>query len=228
MKEHHKRLAFSQRSQRRPLPEESLPNPQNVEFETQDSGPATPDPMRPFARDGPPKPQDMEVETRYSGTATPDPMRPFARDGPPKPQDVEVEMRDSGTATPDPMRSFVRHGLPKLRDVEIERRGSGTVTPNPMHSFVRDGPDSGLPPSPGSHESRGDLYAIISQVGEGTFGKVYKARNTVTKVYVALKRIRMEAERDGFPVTAMREIKLLQSLRHKNVVRLYEMMVSNG
>jgi CTD kinase subunit alpha len=38
----------------------------------------------------------------------------------------------------------------------------------------------------------------------------------------------MESERDGFPVTAMREIKLLQSLRHQNIVRLYEMMVSNG
>jgi CTD kinase subunit alpha len=45
---------------------------------------------------------------------------------------------------------------------------------------------------------------------------------------VALKRIRMETERDGFPVTAMREVKLLQSLRHDNIVRLYEMMVSNG
>lgn len=73
-----------------------------------------------------------------------------------------------------------------------------------------------------------ELYAIVSQVGEGTFGKVYKARNTITNVHVALKRIRMEAEKDGFPVTAMREIKLLQSLRHQNVVRLYEMMVSNG
>lgn len=38
----------------------------------------------------------------------------------------------------------------------------------------------------------------------------------------------MEAEKDGFPVTAMREIKLLQSLRHENVVQLYEMMVSAG
>jgi CTD kinase subunit alpha len=38
----------------------------------------------------------------------------------------------------------------------------------------------------------------------------------------------MESERDGFPVTAMREIKLLQSLRHQNIVRLYEMMVSHG
>ncbi|KAI5124817.1 hypothetical protein M0805_005447 [Coniferiporia weirii] len=72
------------------------------------------------------------------------------------------------------------------------------------------------------------LYAIVSQVGEGTFGKVYKARNTVSGVHVALKRIRMEAERDGFPVTAMREIKLLQSLRHANIVQLMEMMVHHG
>jgi hypothetical protein len=74
----------------------------------------------------------------------------------------------------------------------------------------------------------GQLYSIMSQVGEGTFGKVYKARNTISGVYVALKRIRMESEKDGFPVTAMREIKLLQSLSHDNVVRLYEMMVSDG
>ncbi len=77
-------------------------------------------------------------------------------------------------------------------------------------------------------KSSNELYAIVSQVGEGTFGKVYKARNTLSGLYVALKRIRMESERDGFPVTAMREIKLLQSLRHVNIVRLYEMMVSNG
>jgi CTD kinase subunit alpha len=69
---------------------------------------------------------------------------------------------------------------------------------------------------------------ILNQVGEGTFGKVYKAQNVVSSMFVALKRIRMETERDGFPVTAMREIKLLQSLKHQNVVRLYEMMVSNG
>jgi len=68
----------------------------------------------------------------------------------------------------------------------------------------------------------------MQQVGEGTFGKVYKAQNTATKSFVALKRIRMETEKEGFPVTAMREIKLLQSLKHRNVVQLYEMMVSNG
>ena len=95
-----------------------------------------------------------------------------------------------------------------------------------------DFPHTGEPemtrPSTPNKSSSDELYSIVSQVGEGTFGKVYKAQNTVSGLYVALKRIRMESERDGFPVTAMREIKLLQSLRHDNIVRLYEMMVSNG
>ena len=73
-----------------------------------------------------------------------------------------------------------------------------------------------------------ELYERLAQVGEGTYGKVYKARNQENGGLVGLKRIRMEAEKDGFPVTSIREIKLLQSLNHENVVRLQEMMVSKG
>ncbi|KAF9104194.1 kinase subunit of RNA polymerase II carboxy-terminal domain kinase I [Mortierella sp. AM989] len=73
-----------------------------------------------------------------------------------------------------------------------------------------------------------DLYERVGQVGEGTYGKVYKARNKQTGEYVALKRIRMETEKDGFPITAMREIKLLQSLNHRHVISLKELMVSKG
>ncbi|RDA95736.1 hypothetical protein CP533_5057 [Ophiocordyceps camponoti-saundersi (nom. inval.)] len=67
-----------------------------------------------------------------------------------------------------------------------------------------------------------------SVVGSGTYGKVFKALNVYTKGLVALKRIRMEGERDGFPVTAVREIKLLQSLRHTNIVNLQEVMVEKN
>ncbi|KAN0059700.1 kinase subunit of RNA polymerase II carboxy-terminal domain kinase I [Thecaphora frezii] len=74
----------------------------------------------------------------------------------------------------------------------------------------------------------GEGYLRIQQVGEGTYGQVFKARSERTGVLVALKRIRMEAEKDGFPVTAMREIKLLQALRHENIVRLHEMMVARS
>ncbi|WYZ38639.1 hypothetical protein EsH8_III_000553 [Colletotrichum jinshuiense] len=67
-----------------------------------------------------------------------------------------------------------------------------------------------------------------SVVGSGTYGKVFKALHVYTKGLVALKRIRMEGERDGFPVTAVREIKLLQSLRHTNIVQLQEVMVEKN
>lgn len=74
----------------------------------------------------------------------------------------------------------------------------------------------------------GETYERLECVGEGTYGKVYKARDFNTGTLVALKRIRMEIEKDGFPVTAMREIKLLQGLKHRNILRLVEMMVSKG
>ena len=38
---------------------------------------------------------------------------------------------------------------------------------------------------------------------------------------IALKRIRLEAEDEGIPSSAIREISLLKELRHKNIVRLY-------
>lgn len=132
---------------------------------------------------------------------------------------------------PQPMQalpSAVRDSL--KASIVPKTTGSGDVSVSPAqqsHIVELDAEGTPRPSSPSGTTCK-DLYAIVSQVGEGTFGKVYKARNVITNVHVALKRIRMEAEKDGFPVTAMREIKLLQSLRHQNVVRLYEMMVSNG
>ncbi|CAG8978466.1 hypothetical protein HYALB_00005040 [Hymenoscyphus albidus] len=67
-----------------------------------------------------------------------------------------------------------------------------------------------------------------SVVGSGTYGKVFKGIHVYTKDMVALKKIRMEGERDGFPVTAVREIKLLQSLKHRNIVNLREVMVEKN
>ena len=65
-------------------------------------------------------------------------------------------------------------------------------------------------------------------IGAGTYGKVFKAIHIFTENKVALKRIRMEGEKDGFPITAVREIRLLQYLRHENVVNLQEVMVERN
>lgn len=71
------------------------------------------------------------------------------------------------------------------------------------------------------------VYERIVQVGEGTYGKVYKAKNMITEKLVALKKLRLEGEREGFPITSIREIKLLQSLDHPNVSTLNEIMVES-
>ncbi|KAF2858154.1 Pkinase-domain-containing protein [Piedraia hortae CBS 480.64] len=68
-------------------------------------------------------------------------------------------------------------------------------------------------------------YEITEKLGEGTFGVVSKARSRRTGALVALKKILMHNEKDGFPITALREIKLLKMLNHPNILRLDEMAV---
>ena len=41
---------------------------------------------------------------------------------------------------------------------------------------------------------------------------------------MALKKVRLENEKEGFPITAVREIKILRQLNHKNVVQLSEIV----
>ena len=66
-----------------------------------------------------------------------------------------------------------------------------------------------------------------SVIGFGTYGKVFKAKHIYKGQDVALKRLRMEAERDGFPITAMREMKILKHLEQRQgqaVIRLHELL----
>jgi len=60
----------------------------------------------------------------------------------------------------------------------------------------------------------------INKLGEGTYGQVYKGRHKETGDLVAIKKIRMEREKEGFPITAIREINILKTLKHKNIVNL--------
>lgn len=69
-----------------------------------------------------------------------------------------------------------------------------------------------------------DVFEMITQIGEGTYGQVYKARDVQAGMLVALKKVRLENEKDGFPITAVREIKILRQLNHKNIVNLREVV----
>jgi len=69
-----------------------------------------------------------------------------------------------------------------------------------------------------------EKYQKIEKIGEGTYGVVYKARNRLTGELVALKKIGLEAEDEGIPSTAIREISILKELQHPNIVRLHDVI----
>ncbi|KAL7284009.1 hypothetical protein ACG7TL_001282 [Trametes sanguinea] len=68
-------------------------------------------------------------------------------------------------------------------------------------------------------------YAVLTKLGEGTFGEVHKAIHREKGHTVALKRILMHNEKEGMPVTALREIKILKALRHPCIIDIYDMFV---
>lgn len=76
-----------------------------------------------------------------------------------------------------------------------------------------------------------DVYTRQEQVGLGTYGEVFLAEEQNTKAKVALKRIKIDMvkeKRQGFPITAVREIRVLKALRHPNIVALIEVTRSKG
>lgn len=73
-------------------------------------------------------------------------------------------------------------------------------------------------------KSKLDKYDKLEMIGEGTYGVVYKAKDTDTGEIYALKKIRLESEDEGIPSTAIREIALLKELQHPNIVRLVNVL----
>lgn len=69
-------------------------------------------------------------------------------------------------------------------------------------------------------------YEKLEKIGEGTYGTVFKGRNRETMEIVALKRVRLDEDDEGVPSSALREICLLKELKHKNIVRLYDVVHS--
>ena len=124
------------------------------------------------------------------------------------------EHRDDRRAEREPKRDRARERSPPVMVKKIMTR----IKPRPTLSKEFAESTSVYYRKPGNE----------SVVGSGTYGKVFKAIHVYTKDLAALKKIRMDGEKDGFPVTAVREIKLLQSLKHENVVSLQEVMVEHN
>ncbi|KAJ2118121.1 Cyclin-dependent kinase catalytic subunit, partial [Coemansia sp. RSA 521] len=81
---------------------------------------------------------------------------------------------------------------------------------------------------PMSDATGSERYLKLDKVGEGTYGVVYKARDLQSGGIVAMKKIRLEADDEGVPSTAIREISLLKELQHENIVKLLDIVYNDA
>ncbi|KAG0484860.1 hypothetical protein HPP92_008747 [Vanilla planifolia] len=73
-----------------------------------------------------------------------------------------------------------------------------------------------------------DEFERLNKIDEGTYGVVYRARDKKTGEIVALKKVKMEKEREGFPLTSLREINILLSFHHPSIVDVKEVVVGSS
>ncbi|ULU00619.1 hypothetical protein L3Y34_001223 [Caenorhabditis briggsae] len=166
----------------------------------------TPPPMPPptFTMPPPPPPKDFH----FSATTSVTHVALSSIPPPPPPQMVEFpssSRKDHLPMPPDSKRIT-------SRPVIITKRGVVFKTPSDSDSW---------------YKTNLTHYEMLDQIGEGTYGQVYKAINRLTGEQVAMKRVRLENEKEGFPITAIREIKILRQLHHKNIVRLMDIVIDD-
>ena len=63
-------------------------------------------------------------------------------------------------------------------------------------------------------------YKVLTVVGNGSYGKVYKAKNIITNNLVAIKSIKKKVENNTAKIK--NEIDVLKKLSHPNIVKIYE------
>ena len=72
-----------------------------------------------------------------------------------------------------------------------------------------------------------ECYKFLEKVGQGTYGEVWRCKEKFTGEMVALKRMTQQRDhRNGVSVTALREVRLLNRYKHKNIVGLKEVVTS--
>lgn len=79
-------------------------------------------------------------------------------------------------------------------------------------------------------------FRILKHIGEGTFGSVFltldREEAHPAQKQKTIKRVKTRDDKSvpvyGFPYTALREIKLLESIEHRNVIKMHEVVTQAG
>ncbi|OAA44879.1 cyclin-dependent kinase G-1 [Metarhizium rileyi] len=147
-----------------------------------------------------------------------------------KARKTEMEKHTGGAASPrgpdlsrdddDAVRPSKRRRVsPKAGETRTQE-GTGANDPKPIKLLRLD--DMGTWGQSRSVEN----YDKLNDIEEGTYGWVARGTERATGKIVALKRLKLEpSDRNGLPVTGLREIQILHDCKHRNIVRLEEVVV---
>jgi serine/threonine protein kinase len=72
----------------------------------------------------------------------------------------------------------------------------------------------------------GKNFVGLEKLGKGTYGSVYKAQKKDTNEIFAIKKIKLDVDTEGIPSTALREISILKTLNHPNIVGIQDLTLS--
>lgn len=138
-------------------------------------------------------------------------------------EDGEGDNISSAPKPPPPKRRAKKQSPQKLDVPNTEQTNVPHPGPaRPLHSTYVP-PRTHHPPILSSRSVY--CYERLNQIEEGSYGVVFRARDKQTGEIVALKRLKLEEEKNGFPITALREINALMTCRHENVVAIREVVV---
>ena len=57
---------------------------------------------------------------------------------------------------------------------------------------------------------------------------MYRALDKNSREVVAIKKLKLDKEKEGFPITALRELSTLISLKHENIVNVKEVVYGSS
>uniref|UniRef100_A0AAQ5YA21 cyclin-dependent kinase n=1 Tax=Amphiprion ocellaris TaxID=80972 RepID=A0AAQ5YA21_AMPOC len=138
------------------------------------------------------------------------------------------------------------HDSEEKEEEEDEEAGEGDPTPQsqthsrsptPEENYIPDSPPISpvelkkelpkyLPALQGCRSV--EEFQCLNRIEEGTYGVVYRAKDKKTDEIVALKRLKMEKEKEGFPITSLREINTILKAQHPNIVTVREIVVGSN
>jgi hypothetical protein len=139
----------------------------------------------------------------------------------------------SGKAT---MKKMAARTFEFPRQNVVQNRNNPRTLPTPLHpvlSTTSARPSHSVYVPPRTHHppilpSRSVYcYERLNQIEEGSYGVVFRARDKQSGDIVALKKLKLDEEKNGFPITALREVYSLMSCRHENVVGIREVVVGD-